>query len=187
MKIQNTSYIIEGQDCTGKSTIISKLLAKLARREFPASYHHFMHPKGDTNEAKYAYQHGQFQLMFDMVRASLGNTRWVFDRAHIGEYVWGPKYRGLWPQYMYELEDANTDLPLVLVLIKCDPEIIVKRFKNRPNEEPPTTAEIRMLRTLFQTFCDMSPLPLYIIDTSEMTVDNYDDEIESLFEFVGSI
>jgi thymidylate kinase len=178
--LKDVSFIVEGHDRTGKSTFIGAL-----QRELPELvYHHFMFPKGCSNDNKASFQYGQFELMFDMVRTSIGKASFVFDRAHVGEYVWGPELREIFPTYMPFLEHKNKDLPIVLLFLRSSPKLILERLK----EEKPVTKEtietVRNRQERFEIFVERSPFPNITIDTSKFGLCNYDEKVKETIELM---
>lgn len=161
--LKTQHIIVEGENGVGKTTII-KALKKL----IPSlHYYHFMFPKGSTDLEKYHYQKGQFNLMFDLLRASSNN--WIFDRSHIGEYVYGPIHRNMSPKYMPKLESDNSDLSIVIINVICDPKIVRKRFEDtRPNEKIPTIKLLENNQKAFQLSINKSPFKSITIDTTNI-------------------
>jgi len=164
MNIEEVSIIVEAPDAAGKSTIIKHLQEKLNN----IIYHHFEFPFGKTNEERYGFQFGQFDLMFKMIEKAQKKTRFIFDRAHIGEYIYGVKYRNKFPEYLPILEAAYSKLPIIILRVYCDPDVILERFKQRPNEKPPTKKEIITLQEEFRIYCDRSPFRTISIDTTDL-------------------
>ena len=156
--------IIEGENGTGKSSLISHLMSRFDN----VIYHHFMFPKGDTIDEQYGYQRGQFELMFDLMKSVQRNDQFfIFDRAHIGEYVWSPIYRKCEPRYLSQLENDNKDIPLLLINVTCDPEVIQWRFRtSRQSEKCPTIEELTQNQNIFLKYLEKSPFPLVQIDTT---------------------
>ncbi len=179
-------YIVEGLDATGKSTFIKKLIKELSvQNQFSDHrpiYHHFEFPLGDTNEEKYGYQHGQFQLMFDFIRASHDRIQYVFDRAHIGEYIWSPIYRERTPEYLRKLEEDNSDLPIVILHVHADPEVIKARFDKREDEKTPSLEYIKEYSEKFRIECEKSPFPVINFDTTRLKPEDLDEEIKLLLQ-----
>jgi thymidylate kinase len=180
MDLNKISYIVEGTDGVGKSTIIKELMER-----YPAlKYHHFMHPYGESNRDKYCYQWGQFVMMFKFIEMSVGTTQYIFDRAHIGEYIWGPEYRKMFPDYMPLLEDIYADLPVVIIHVDCDTHEIQHRLAERKDEKVPTLETIQFRRDVFRIYCNRSPLPTFYVDTTGVNdptrrIDSLIKEIES--------
>lgn len=109
-----TSYIIEGLDRLGKSTLIEGLLHEDGFRQVI----HYSKPKKLTYyedmvkaleeesnyTSDYMYQHDSFIAMFEMLGS---NAPLILDRAHLGEAVYAPLYRGYDGNYVFELEQEH--------------------------------------------------------------------------------
>jgi len=181
-------FCVEGQDCAGKSTFIKHLINALTRQnqfsDHRPVYHHFEFPHGNTNEERYGFQRGQFQLMFDFIRAGHDRVQYVFDRAHIGEYIWSPIYRKRAPEYLRKLEEENSDLPIVLIHVHAHHKVIKARFDEREDEQTPSSDYIINLGQQFQTECEKSPFPLFNFDTTHLKPEDLDKEIKLLLQKV---
>lgn len=179
-------YIIEGCDGTGKSTLIEYLIKELSVQtrwtNHTPIYHHFEFPLGDTNEERYGFQRGQFQLMFDFIRASHDKVQYVFDRAHIGEYIWSPIYREKTPEYLRKLEEDNSDLPIVIIYVTASPGIIHARLKERENEDTPSLEYITNLNEQFKIECEKSPFPVIEFDTSQFDPEDLKSEVKLILQ-----
>jgi thymidylate kinase len=121
--------IIEGTDRTGKDTLIKSLMAKYPNSEMV----HWGYPVGDTNDEKTEYQKMSFGYLmrwfkFKKIMGNLDLLIW--NRSHIGEYVYGTIYRDSYPQlWIPELEDEflKDDKDVYLVLLQADAEFIVSQ------------------------------------------------------------
>jgi len=184
MDINSTSIIVEGLDCTGKSTIIKTLMSMISTLK----YYHFEFPQGNRDIEKYGFQYGQFDMMFKFIEMTQGQSHFIFDRAHIGEYVWGPKYRNMFPSYMPTLEETYKDLPIVLVHVKCASNIIQQRFQERENETTPYLPYIDKYSKLFEIFCNRSPFKTITVDTTNLiTIPDINGRIEHLIHQIKAI
>jgi len=164
MNIKTTTIICEGLDCAGKSTIIRNIMSQVQTLR----YYHFEFPQGVTSMEKYGFQRGQFDMMFKFIEMTQNESHFIFDRAHVGEYIWGPKYRDLYPAYMPELEHTYKDLPIVLLHVKCDPEVTRARFEKRKNEATPDLNYIKEYTKKFEIFCERSPFKTLTLDTTNL-------------------
>lgn len=123
--------LIEGLDRLGKDTLIQGILNKVG-------YHHVMHfskpvqldcyvpsPTGmSAREIKeqtlQTYQEHSFRTMFSILRdAKL--TPIICNRAHLGECVYAPLYRGYSGDYVFDLENqfgmsSAYNLKLILLI-----------------------------------------------------------------------
>ena len=151
------TIVLEGVDCSGKSSICSELIKSLDAKQF-----HFAFPKGNTVEEKYGFQFGQFDMLFEMINIMDGSL--ILDRAWAGEYVYGPKYRDRFPDYLRGLEEHWQSLPIALVYVECKPEIVHQRHLDR-GEEAPRVKDIDLLQSRFSVFCKHSPFYLRTVRT----------------------
>lgn len=123
-------FIIEGLDRLGKSTLISGLKNQLGfyqviHYEKPQLLNKYLNPEsvpaeqyGEAcREALREYQVHNFTNMFKLIASG---ARLILDRAHLGEVVYAPMYRGYSGRYVFNLEEvfrAHTldDVRLVLL------------------------------------------------------------------------
>jgi thymidylate kinase len=107
------AIIIEGIDNIGKSTFIQKLRSEA----FPWPVVHSSKPEklkvlGDSESL---YQMHYFSTWFNMMSARKSNV--IFDRLHLGEWVYAPLYRGYTPSFIPILPRARLDTVLVLLKV----------------------------------------------------------------------
>lgn len=171
----NKHIIIEGENGTGKTTIINKLCQKYTNLK----YHHFGFPQGKTNEEKYFYQKGQFEMMFSLLENI--DDRFIFDRSHIGELYWSIKYRKMNADYINELESKYKHIPMIVINICCKPELIHERLTMR-NEKVPSIEEISYNQLSISRLCQKSVFPCYMIDTTDIKIDDTINQIEKILE-----
>src|SRR5574343_489538 len=98
-----THYIIEGLDRLGKDTLIDGILNQ-------EGFHQVIHYSKPKKLACYksdlqAYQYLSFVNMFTLLREAKG-VDLIFNRAHLGEVVYSPLYRGYEGEYVFMLEEA---------------------------------------------------------------------------------
>jgi len=172
------AIFVEGMDCVGKSTIIKDIMLS---HEF---YHHFEFPKGDSIEEKYGYQHGQFEMMFQMLNACKysNNEDYIFfDRSHIGEYIWGPTFRNRFPMYLTALEHKYKNLSaMVVLLINNNLDEIAQRFEERGEKMPDNWKELQDKFLL--AVKTITPFRYNIIDTTNKTLNQIKEELETAIE-----
>jgi hypothetical protein len=159
------TVFVEGMDCVGKSTLIDGLLGPFDLT------HHFMFPAGTSEDEQYFYQYGQFEAMFrnlDYLEKSGFEHNFIFDRSHIGEYVWGPYYRNKFPLYLPRLEHdfyvEHQDSTSVVLLICSDKSIIKYRFEQRG--EPMPKAWMKLQDMFIEAVEKNSPFDSIIYDTA---------------------
>ena len=174
----------EGIDGAGKSTLIKELTTRCNFPNANIQSHHFEFPLGKTDLEKYWYQYGQFKMMFDMLKEKYKamkemtnvfgdrdfdageNDLFIFDRGHLGEYVWGPLYRKKFPMYLPKLEREYVDkINAGIVLVKCDPKVIEKRWKETRDEVFPDN--LGEIQEMFEDALQMTPFPYIIVDSTE--------------------
>lgn len=127
----NYSYIIEGLDRLGKSTLIEGI-------QQVEGFHtviHYAKPKlldfyvkqaqAEPDEdmktvetANFMYQHDGFVSMFELLDSEVPL---IFDRGHLGEAVYAPMYRNYNGDYVFNMEisfscEKRTDVCLILLV-----------------------------------------------------------------------
>ena len=121
--------IIEGQDRSGKDTLIQNLQLK-----YPSSRTaHWGYPSGKTNDEKTEWQKSSFKSEFEKWKLSkeLNVLDYViWNRSHIGEYVYGTLYRNSQPNsWVPALEDEylKNDPNVYLILLNANPEFTLSQ------------------------------------------------------------
>jgi hypothetical protein len=99
-------FLVEGIDRVGKNHLISGILDTLG-------YHQVIHyekPKqlgfyirNEQENALKSYQEDSFRTMFTILRDAT-DARIICNRAHLGEYVYAPRYRRYSGKYIFDLE-----------------------------------------------------------------------------------
>lgn len=103
MKKDITQFIIEGVDMLGKSSLIRQIQEE---RGFHFVYH-YSKPQllnyylGRPNPY-FEYQYDSFEEMFNLMQQCC--IKMIFDRAHLGEYVYAKRYRDYDGDYVFNLE-----------------------------------------------------------------------------------
>lgn len=95
----NFVIIIEGQDRTGKDTLIKKLV-KTYFDKSPFIIHCIGTDKKDSEGLKASKKY--YYDLFNLIESS--NNNFILNRSHIGEYIYSPIYRGYSGDYIFELE-----------------------------------------------------------------------------------
>lgn len=96
-------YIFEGMDNCLKDTLIQLFRATLSPQTQILKYN--SPPKGIANVE--LWQKAHFQDMFDLIKINLDNNssrNLILNRAHLGEYVYSPIYRGYEGDWIFDLE-----------------------------------------------------------------------------------
>ena len=110
--------IIEGIDRLGKDTLIQKIKDAFG-------YHLMVHYQKPEKLANYAecdnplqrYQRASFYEGFQLLKTSIPT---IYNRFHLGEYVYSPRYRNYSGEYVFEMEEqyapfAEEDTLLILL------------------------------------------------------------------------
>jgi len=119
--------IIEGTDRTGKDTLVKALMDKHPNSEMV----HWGYPVGDTNDEKTEYQKTSFGYLmrwFKFKKNVSNLDLLIWNRSHIGEYVYGTIYRDSYPQSWIpalEEEFLKDDYNVYLILLQADADFIV--------------------------------------------------------------
>lgn len=127
--------IVEGCDRVGKNLLCDELYKMATLKNSNVTYRHWRFPLGETNADKIMYQKMSFQkeftlfreMNFDSYYTGRGNDLMIWNRAHIGEYVYGTIYRNYEPNWIYNLEilhnfDENPEI--YLILLDADAEFV---------------------------------------------------------------
>ena len=117
-------FFIEGVDRMGKSTVIDGILNELG-------YYLVVHSSKPKRlrcyeagpQPLFEYQHSAYHNLFDMVSS---DVKVIFDRAHLGEMVYAPLYRGYDGSYVLEMEAAANTRNSRLVLLTTSDFSFVK-------------------------------------------------------------
>jgi len=108
------NFIIEGVDRLGKGTLIGLIQEKFGYHtvihyEKPKALEYYNDPTFGgimhTLPPLGKYQYISFSRGFDMLRCCDGL---IFDRFHLGEVLYAPRYRGYSGDYVFELENQFT-------------------------------------------------------------------------------
>ena len=122
--------IFEGMDRCGKDSYIQKLSEGL--RNY--SIRHWSFPQGKNNDEKTKWQistfHNEF-AHFIFLRANFHNHVLFWNRAHLGELVYGKIYRDsnpdTWVPQLERSYSLDKDPEIFLIHLTADAEFIVKR------------------------------------------------------------
>ena len=113
--------IIEGIDRLGKSTLINNILKHYGPHPI---IHCSSPPKGIENPGK--YQEKFFKECFRLLDNRFNDL--IFDRCHLGEYIYGPLYRKTDPNFIFNIESFHPSAceETKLVLLCTDDFSIMK-------------------------------------------------------------
>jgi hypothetical protein len=124
------NYIIEGLDRLGKSSLIEGIQHKegfhtvihYSKPKRLDSYVQIKEEDGLEQSPEFLYQYDGFVAMFELLGAGM-ETPLIFDRAHLGECVYAPMYRGYDGSYVFGLEEiygVEEDIDTRLILLVED-------------------------------------------------------------------
>jgi len=98
--------IIEGMDRCGKSTLVESL-----RKNYFVSPNTFVHHSSSPPkvEDKNLWELTHYTNMFTMSKFMVTNSNFdvIFDRFHLGSAVYGKKYRGMDPTWIYRMDKIH--------------------------------------------------------------------------------
>lgn len=130
--------IIEGPDRCGKNTLIKNLASQAEN----LVVRHFGSPKGSDDFEKRNYQFQSFKKEFELAsslrqrfempdKERYPKDLWIWNRAHLGEFVYGKIYRQThpdeWVMQMETLFGMDLDPSIYLLLLTAPPEFLCKR------------------------------------------------------------
>lgn len=97
-------YIFEGMDNCLKDTLIQLFRSGLSPQTQILKY--CSPPAGVANKELWRKAH--FEDMFDLIKTNLdnGSRNLILNRAHLGEYVYSPIYRGYEADWIFDLEKS---------------------------------------------------------------------------------
>jgi thymidylate kinase len=103
----NPVFVVEGVDGCGKSTLIENL-KKSFGTNVPVVIHSGKPPKRlKTRKEQFYYQQNYFNnLLLEVIPKLIEYWPVILDRSHIGEAVYSPMYRGYYPTYIWNTENA---------------------------------------------------------------------------------
>jgi thymidylate kinase len=96
--------LCEGIDRVGKDTQIKELLPKLVNN--PTQVFHYSSIKGLSKQESKKYSKMLYTDMFKIMKQSFSGDKrnLIFNRAHLGEFVYGPLYRKYKGDYIFNIE-----------------------------------------------------------------------------------
>lgn len=129
--------IIEGPDRCGKNTLIKNLTSQAEN----FVVRHFGSVKGENDTEKRNFQFQFFKKEFELAslrprfempdKERYPRDIWIWNRAHLGEFVYGKMYRDTkpeeWVMKMESLFAMDIDPSVYLLLLTADPEFLCKR------------------------------------------------------------
>lgn len=169
--------MVEGIDRIGKGTLCSHL-----EEHHDFSIVHFGRPEGSTDSERAMFQKGTFDRMFRMVKSLHGQSaRIVFDRAHLGEMVYGPLYRpnsGVDESYVLDMEEGCEEVLLIL-MVHRDP---MKMTKDRDDGESFDPSKCEDEQDQFIAAFNKSSLNKELLDVTNMNINQVKSWIDERIE-----
>lgn len=155
--------IIEGLDRSGKNAICKALFENVTDNGGNVIYRHWGFPQGTNNEEKISYQKFSFKKEFDLHKSIISDDYYngkadnalLWNRAHLGEAVYGKLYRNYDPSWIFNLEalyafDQNPEI--YLILLEADANFICKKDdgKSFTNDVSKKQNEIDLFNEAFE-------------------------------------
>lgn len=139
-------YVLEGPDLAGKST----LAAKLASLSFaPADIVSFGPPAEGTTSTQLLQEY-----MTNVLNAGTSGATVIFDRLHIGEFIYGPTFRGKSLLSMRQIEaiDALLDgIGAVKIFVDAPDNTLAYRHTIRGDD----MVDAKQLRHIAHSYRDL--------------------------------
>ena len=128
--------VLEGPDRCGKNTLIKNLTSQAENYVV----RHFGAAKGDSDYEKRDFQFQFFKKEFTLAalrprfamadKDRYPNDIWIWNRAHLGEFVYGKLYRQTnpenWVMQMETLFGMDIDPSIYLLMLKAPAEFLCK-------------------------------------------------------------
>lgn len=185
--------IIEGPDRCGKNTLISKFVNQAEN----SIVRHWGSAKGSNNSEMRNNQHDFFKKEFDLASRrndfDMGdlvrypNDIYIWNRAHLGEFVYGKIYRNTHPyDWVFQMErnfGFDIDASVYLVLLTADTEFLLSKEDGKSLSKgrgDTIDVELRKFRSAFNSSGITNKLELKVNNG-----DNYMPE-DSIFNKVNN-
>jgi thymidylate kinase len=184
--------IFEGVDNLGKDTLIKNIL------QHSSNYivRHFSNPKGKTTVEQIQYQKDDFLYEFrkQTLRKQFKKTDsdvFIWNRSHIGEWVYGQIYRNYKPNWIFELEKLfsfDKDQTVFLILLDAPPDF---SLKNDDGLSFTTSKEKRenersKFKEAFEKSLIQNKIQISVVDKTNKQFKKEEDIYEELFKFIKS-
>ncbi|MCU0318155.1 MAG: hypothetical protein MUC61_02300 [Amoebophilaceae bacterium] len=128
--------IIEGSDCSGKTTLVNRLRSKLS-------------PHGWYSLSLSHRIADQFELYLEKY---IRDERIIYDRAHFSEIVYGNLWRGHSGLANWQKDFLNKFVleNFVVVLAQAPKDILLQRYNSRQQEQAVSIEELWSIQNMFQ-------------------------------------
>jgi len=166
------NIILEGCNCTGKSSIYEEIIHNglLGEAMIGIQHKNRMPPK--------TYKEGK-ELNEMLLQESNDNKGIIFDRHILSEQIYAPLLRGYMPDYIGSLE-TRLKKHNILFLITADHKTVKKRYNNKHNIPIETILRILGAYDFHFLICNY-PIK-FIVDTSDITPYQALEMIEQLLK-----
>lgn len=105
MNNRGMMVLFEGQDRCGKGTQINKLYKRLASKGIPTHIAHYSNPGIKDVKECISWSWKVYEQMFVLGAILTSSNAWfIADRAHLGEWVYGKKYRKYDADFIWNIE-----------------------------------------------------------------------------------
>lgn len=181
--------IIEGPDRCGKNTLIKNLTSQSDN----VVIRHFGTAKGSNDHQKRAFQYDFFHKEFEMASKRHNfdmknldrypKDLWIWNRGHIGEFVYGRIYRNTspeqWVLQMEKLFGFDLDPEVYLLLLHGDPEFLTKRDDGQSftNKTEGRKKEIESFMYGWQSSSILNKLKLSVTESTDGVISYKPQEI----------
>ena len=170
--------IMEGLDNVGKTSQIKALHKYFLNDKIFQTLHYSGIPEISLEECV-NYSTSLYTDMFEMMMDSRGKRNFIFDRAHLGELVYGPMYRNYTGDYVLDIEKQYSEVlkdELHMVVLYDDPENLLKRddglsISNRLED---ITKEVDLFK---QAFCKSAIHNKMLLNTHNLTIPQVTEKI----------
>jgi len=171
--------IFDGLDRTGKSTQIKLLMKYLI--DDPTYVIHFTNIPGISSQQSKNYSKMLYNDMFKFIEdnSKIYKRNIIFDRSHIGEYVYAPMYRNYIGSFIYNIEKKYENTPIFkdIFLFVCvdEAENLLRREDGHSlssNSSILKVHEIKMFESAFNLSLIKNKLLININNKSIETVHN---------------
>lgn len=127
--------VVEGPDFAGKTTLVKKLEKHHKSKGRTVSVVHTTQPDPDTKLPLFVQYVDDIKYAINM-QGDDGVV--IFDRLHIGEAIYGPKYRGtsqISELQMEVLDQLLTDIGALKVFVDTPDPDLLHRFRGERGED----------------------------------------------------
>jgi thymidylate kinase len=161
-----------GIDCSGKSTICTKLSELLDCKVV-----HFDKPK-DLEDGKKQY--------FGFLNNKYITKNIICDRFHDGEHIYAPLYRGYESNYLKEFEQKLWNFPYLFINTTASLETILNRVKVR-GEDFVKEEHFEQILNSYDKYLEKQSMPYIKVNTDNNDLDKQIKEILVAIDIVQKL